>query len=248
MEHSEVRALRDAYLDAEVDTLARLEIDAHLEDCASCRADLAAHRNFSATLRAEADYFEAPADLAVRLSAGPRPAPRPFTQRWQPVAMAASLALAVVLAGGVGYLAGVSAPQGQLLQDVVDGHVRSLQVDHLTDVASSDRHTVKPWFNGKLDSSPPARDFASAGFPLIGGRLDYLDGHPVAALVYRHRLHPINLFVWPGSGGVTLSTSMTRQGYNVRHWGASGMSYWLVSDVDMSELKTLEELLRQTQE
>jgi anti-sigma factor RsiW len=248
MEHSEVKSLRDAYLDAEVDPLARLEIDAHLEGCASCRADLAAHRNFSAVLRAEADYFEAPADLAARLGAGLRPVPRPVTQRWQHLAMAASLALAVVLAGGVGYFAGLSAPEGQLLQDVVDGHVRSLQVDHLTDVASSDRHTVKPWFNGRLDSSPPARDFARDGFPLIGGRLDYLDGRPVAALVYRHRLHPINLFVWPDTDGVTASASMTRQGYNVRHWGAGGMSYWLVSDVDMSELKTLEELLRQPQE
>jgi anti-sigma factor RsiW len=126
-----------------------------------------------------------------------------------------------------------------MLQNVIAGHVRSLMVNHLTDVASSDRHTVKPWFEGSLDFSPPVPDLTTQGFPLIGGRLDYLASHPVAALVYRRHQHAINLFIWP----ITRDTPrqqqhVTRQGYNLITWTTADLAYWAISTLNMAELKT----------
>ena len=253
MEHEEVRALAGAWLDREADPLAAREIEAHLSGCAECRRAVDGARGFSAAIRAEAEYFEAPPALVAKLVAASRPAQpvrpaRPAPRRmaaWQPLALAASVLLAVVLAGGIGYFGSMVGPQDQLVQDVVDGHVRSLQAEHLIDIASSDQHTVKPWFDGRLDHAPPVRDLTTEGFPLVGGRLDYLDGRPVAALVYRHRQHPINLFIGPaGVSGAGLPLTTTRQGYNVRHWVAGDMSFWLVSDLEMNELASLEALLR----
>jgi anti-sigma factor RsiW len=250
MEHEEVRALAGAWLDREVDPLAQREIEAHLAGCAECRRAVDGARGFSAAIRAEAEYFEAPPALVAKLVAASRPAQpaRPAPRRmaaWRPLALAASALLAVVLAGGIGYFSSLGGPQDPLVQDVVDGHVRSLQAEHLIDIASSDQHTVKPWFDGRLDAAPPVRDLTTEGFPLVGGRLDYLDGKSVAALVYRHRQHPINLFVAPiGAGGAGPALTTTRQGYNVRHWVAGDMSFWLVSDLEMTELAALEALLR----
>lgn len=251
MEHEEVRALAGAWLDREADPLAAREIEAHLSGCDDCRRAVDGARAFSAAIRAEAEYFEAPPALAARLAAASRPArtarpaPRRVAAAWRPLALAASVLLAVVLAGGVGYLGNLAAPQDPLVQDVIDGHVRSLQAEHLIDIASSDQHTVKPWFDGRLDAAPPVRDLTTEGFPLVGGRLDYLDGKAVAALVYRHRQHPINLFIGPiGAGGAGPALTTTRQGYNVRHWVAGDMSFWLVSDLEMNELASLEALLR----
>jgi anti-sigma factor RsiW len=255
MRHEEVRALAGAYLDGEADPLARAELEGHLAGCAACRQAIEAARGFSAALRAEAEYYEAPEGLAARLAAAaaaaepgtalPRMRSRRVWLRSPALAMAASLALVAVLSGGIGYFSAGTAPQDGVLEQVVDSHVRSLLAQHLTDVASSDQHTVKPWFNGRIDGAPPVRDLAAEGFPLIGGRLDYLDGRPVAALVYRHGQHPINLFVWPrreGSAQPALATE--RRGYNIRHWSAGDLDYWLVSDLEMAELAQLEELLR----
>lgn len=248
MRHDEVRALAGAYLDGEADPLARSELEAHLAGCADCRQAVDAARGLSAALRAEAEYFEAPDGLAARLAAAAAPAPprraRPRQAWWRAPALAA-LALVAMLSGGIGYWAAVAVPRDGILGQVVDAHVRSLLAQHLTDVASSDQHTVKPWFNGRIDGAPPVRDLTVEGFPLVGGRLDYLDGRPVAALVYRHRQHPINLFVWPhrdGSAEPALATE--RRGYNIRHWQAGDLDYWLVSDLDMAELAQLEALLR----
>ena len=130
-------------------------------------------------------------------------------------------------------------PGNALAQDVISSHVRSLLATHLLDVPSTDQHTVKPWFDGKLKFSPPVHDFAERGFRLTGGRLDYLNGREVAALVYQRRLHVINLFIWPSaSGRNTAAESFTKDGYNVSHWDRDGFEFWAVSDVNAEDLRT----------
>src|SRR5262249_33837628 len=130
-----------------------------------------------------------------------------------------------------------------LVREVVAAHVRSTLAAHLIDVASSDRHTVKPWFQGKLDYSPPVQDFAGEGFQLAGGRVDYLDDRPVAGLVYRHGAHVINVFIWPASepGGAPMTIS--RNGYEVEHFVHAGMNFWIVSDTTADEIHKLANLL-----
>ena len=130
-----------------------------------------------------------------------------------------------------------------IAQDVISSHVRSLLATHLFDVPSTDQHTVKPWFDGKLKFSPPVHDFAEHGFRLTGGRLDYLNGREVAALVYQRRLHIINLFIWPSeSSRNTAATSFSKDGYNVLHWAHEGFEFWAVSDVNAEDMRAFADL------
>ena len=130
-----------------------------------------------------------------------------------------------------------------IAQDVISSHLRSLLATHLFDVPSTDQHTVKPWFDGKLKFSPPVQDFAEHGFRLTGGRLDYLNGREVAALVYQRRLHIINLFIWPSeSSRNTVATSFSKDGYNVLHWAHEGFEFWAVSDVNAEDMRAFADL------
>jgi len=175
--------------------------------------------------------------------------PRSFGWRWLPagVALAFVLLMAVVLWEVVPGLR--PSADEVLAQEIVSNHVRSLQLDsHRTDVISADQHTVKPWFDGKLDFAPPVKDFSSQGFPLIGGRLDYLNNRAVAALIYQRQKHYINLYIWPAEQNKSISeVSVKRQGYNLLHWANSGMNYWAISDLNTVELHEFSRLVQDAQ-
>lgn len=209
------------------------------------------HPELSELIRGHATRYTAPPELAARIGAAldaaaageaaPAPAPRLGSSRsrlpWRPLALAASFVLAVVLSSGTTWYVTASDRQDRLAEEVVEGHVRSMQAGHLTDVASSDQHTVKPWFDGKLDLAPPVIDLMAQGFPLVGGRLDYLDRRPVAALVYRHKQHVINLFVWTQASTIVAPSPPAEiQGYHVRHWRHGDLTFWAVSDVETNAL------------
>jgi anti-sigma factor RsiW len=178
--------------------------------------------------------FDAPADLKRRVDAR-LPAPARPDRRSLLKGFAAGAGLSSAIAAGVLVAVMRTDQNTRIMSDVVSAHLRSLQADHLTDVLSSDQHTVKPWFNGRLDVAPPVVDLTTLGFTLLGGRLDYIDGKPVAALVYRRRAHVINLFVAERSGDQP-ATMETVQGFNVRHWNAPGFSLWAISDLNADEL------------
>lgn len=177
-------------------------------------------------------------------TAGPRRRFQTFWQQWG--AMGAAFACGMLASLALGTFRALPDEEDRLSQEVIAGHVRSLMASHLSDVASSDQHTVKPWFSGKLDFSPPVYDLAKEGFPLIGGRLDYLDRHSVAALVYRRQQHTINLFVWPaGDGPAREMKLLSRQGFNMTDWSDSGMRFWAISDINPGELQSFSQFLRQ---
>lgn len=244
MNCAEAQDLVHLYLDQELDLVRVVDVDKHLQSCAACRALYDGQRALRATVRQDASYHHAPAELREHLrfslrgqAAGPDRPHALRRRRWN-TAVAVAIAAAVVLSVSAALYLALPTPQDRLVDDVVSSHVRSLMANHLADVASSDQHTVKPWFNGKLAYSPPVDDLTARGFPLIGGRLDYVNYRPVAALVYRHRLHVINLFVWPGGNGHEQKPrTFTRQGYNLLHWAQGGMEFWAVSDLNEAELK-----------
>lgn len=199
-------------------------------------------RQLSAAIREEMPPLHAPDELRRRVHAAIRE--RSFRPRW--LALAASVLL--LIGGGVaGWQLALERTAGRELADeILAGHVRSLMPGHLTDVLSSDQHTVKPWFNGKLDYSPPVTDFADRGYPLVGGRLDYVASRTVAALVYGRRKHVINVLLWPVSAGTSGVEIETRQGYHMLHWTRDGYAYWVVSDLALAELDEFATLLRQS--
>jgi anti-sigma factor RsiW len=236
-------ALLQGLLDGELDAANAAAMEAHVQLCAGCAAELARLESLRRLLRAPGVGFRAPEDLRARIEAeldaaalptAPAPLPRRRPPRWLPGAGLAALAATLVL--GVAVLA--PRPEQLALEDqVVSGHIRSLQASHLTDVATSDRHTVKPWFNGRIDFAPPVQDLAAQGFPLAGGRLDYLHDREVAALVYRRRLHVINVFVWPARAGEAPAGNARLHGYSVSWWTRGGLEFWAVSDIDLRELQ-----------
>lgn len=207
--------------------------------------------DLSAIVKAQADRYAAAAALRERIVTAVRQADAPpqresKLQGWrQWLNMGAAFAAGIVASVTAAYFFAAAGAQERLAQEVVAGHVRSLMAAHLADVASSDRHTVKPWFTGKLDFSPPVHDLAQEGFPLVGGRLDYIGGHPAAALIYQHGQHTVNVFVWPRDDrSPAPPTSFVAQGYNVTGWKGAGMQFWLVSDLNGGELRQFAQLVR----
>jgi len=247
MSCDDMRALVDAYVDGELDLVRSLDMEKHLENCSACARLVEDRQAIGAALRGGSLYYRMPRELKPRVDAALRRAARPSPpwQRmsWTMLAVAAAMLLAGVFFGRM--LPNRTQPRDLVAQAVFDSHLRSLIPGHLADVQSSDRHTVKPWFNGKLDFSPPVNDFAAQGFPLTGGRLDSVDGHTVAVLVYQRRLHVANVYVWPAPGAADTNIAEdSRQGYHLLHWTAAGMNWWLASDVNTDELRTLAGLIR----
>lgn len=243
---SDVRSLLHAYVDDELDVVREVEIEDHLRTCDACSRIYQGQLALRSALQSSELYFRAPARLARHVQKAAHQAERRpwsarlMTREWIGGALAA--AALVVLAVLVGPM--LSTPRrAQIEQDVVSAHVRSLMPGHLTDVSSSDQHTVKPWFAGKLDFSPPVVDLSRDGFPLIGGRLDYAAGRPVAALVYRRGGHVINLFVWPSSTSDSAPAADVRQGYNLLTWTRRQTTFSAISDLNAIELQQLARLL-----
>jgi anti-sigma factor RsiW len=250
MTHASFEAQVDTYLDGELAAGDARALETHLAQCPDCTRFRDGRLELRAAIVAGVPTFQAPPALrervlaAARGSSSPR-APRRFTVQnvWRPLALAASLA---VVALGSWTLALQRAAGEALADDVLASHIRSLMPGHLTDVPSSDQHTVKPWFNGRLDYSPPVYDFAGRGYPLLGGRIDYVGGRAVAALVYGRRQHVINVLLWPAASGPAGGPSTrTRHGYHELHWTTGDYTYWVVSDLGLAELQEFAQLLRQ---
>ncbi len=253
---TQLQLLLQADVDGELSPAEAARIGEHLEDCPDCAALPAQLAALSAALRGEAPYHRAPdtlrSALRVQLATIAPPASAPARRGVRPLwpAAAAWLRARTAVPFGAGFalaaclaLALVHQPEAGLTDAVVAGHIRALQPGHLLDVASTDQHTVKPWFDGRLDFAPPVKDLKQLGFPLTGGRLDYLDGRPVAVLVYGRRQHVIDVFIWPEHGGpAPLSTR--RNGYNVVRWTEGEMTFWAVSDLDPGELAEFARALR----
>jgi anti-sigma factor RsiW len=238
MNCAHARPLLGAHLDNELDVRSSLEIEAHLADCAPCRAELADLRTLHEAAAVHLERFAPTSAFAARLATA---VPRKTRPRGGWLAGAAIGALAVAALVLLLVRPGENAAR-HLGDEIVDAHTRSLLADHATDVVSSDQHTVKPWFNGKVPFGVPVADFAGAGFPLVGGRLDYVGGREVAALVYRRRNHLVNAFVWPQASDEGPSERVER-GYAVLHYARGGLAWWLVSDASPSDLRELERLL-----
>jgi anti-sigma factor RsiW len=267
MNCEEATNLMDGYLDRELDPITSQAIEQHLRECPKCDQSYKTHGSLIRAIDNATPYYKAPTELRERIQSSLRreiaersngtgsirrdsrpliAKKRPespsilFGTSWNWLALAAAIVFAAIIAWNV--LPRLQRPSNDqfLATQLIASHVRSLMANHLTDVASSDQHTVKPWLDAKLDFAPAVVDLSSEGFPLIGGRLDYLDNRPVAALIYQRRKHFINLFVWPAAPDATRTPkTITRQGYQLLHWVDSDFNYWAVSDVSDNDLQAL---------
>jgi mycothiol system anti-sigma-R factor len=263
--------LMDGYLDGELDPITNQAIEQHLRECNKCDQAYKTQRSLIGAIGNATTYYKAPAGLRERIQSslreetaahpmrnGVRGSQALFRGRqpelqtilsgtpWNWLALAAAVIFAAAIALNlVPRLVRPGADQF-LATQLIASHVRSLMANHLTDVPSSDQHTVKPWLDTKLDFAPAVVDLSQKGFPLIGGRLDYLDNRPVAALIYQRRKHFINLFVWPAGADAARSTkAITRQGYQLLHWVDSDFNYWAVSDINEKELQEFKQLFEE---
>ena len=268
MNSEEAIKLMDGYLDGELDPITSQTIEQHLRECHNCEQAYKTHAALIRSIGQATPYYKAPSELRERIQSSLREeigerSPRsvlrdipslfrskqserravPFGTQWSWLALAAAIVLAAITAFNLAPRLQRPGADQLLATQLIASHVRSLMANHLTDVASSDQHTVKPWLDAKLDFAPAVVDLASEGFPLLGGRLDYLDNRTVAALVYQRRKHFINVFTWPAESGTTGTTkTMTRQGYQLLHWVDSDINYWAVSDVSEADLQAFKKV------
>jgi len=244
------------YVDGELDLVRSLEVEQHMHECESCASAYHSQRILRSSLKNDSLYYAAPEKLkkliqsSLRKEVKSEEPSRSFNWRWIPV----GVSLAFLFLIGVVVWRIVPRPirlssDELLAQEVVSDHVRSLQMPgHLTDVLSTDQHTVKPWFDGKVNFAPPVNDFASQDFRLYGGRLEYLNNRTVATLIYQRRLHYINLYIWPSEqADSTGEHAIQHQGYNIIYWIGAGMNFWAISDLNGAELHEFARLVQQGQ-
>jgi anti-sigma factor RsiW len=232
----EAEILLHALLDDELDAGHVREVEAHIATCQRCAAQLNAYRDMRSAMATSDLHFTAPPQLRQRIEAA---LPKAHTPNRRAVlkGFAMGSVLSAVAATGLVVVVLRHEDEQRILSDVVSAHLRALQAGHLTDVLSTDQHTVKPWFNGRLDVAPPVADLTAQGFTLIGGRLDYVNGRTIGAIVYRRRTHVINLFVAQTTNAEPrVAEIQTVQGFNIRHWSERGLTYWAVSDLNADEL------------
>jgi anti-sigma factor RsiW len=241
MNCQQTRKLIQAHYDRELDIASSMEIDGHLADCPDCLGILRNLSALRAVLQNEALRYSPPPGFQDRCRLAASQAflserDALLSRRWlQPMAWGVA-AIAVILTMLAVLLRGPG-DEDRLFAELSASHIRSLMGDHLMDVASTDQHTVKPWFDGKLDFAPTVRDLRESGFPLLGGRLDYIAQRPVAALVYGRDKHFINLFVWPANSKRALyPRASERNGYNLVRWSSNDMAFAAVSDLNEREL------------
>jgi anti-sigma factor RsiW len=242
-----------AHIDGELSAGESMDVAAHLAGCESCSVEYKHLLDTVETMHQQFIPLRAPDALRARIEAAVR-APDVSSRRLVPTPRTArsyrawAAAAAVVLLVGAAYGIGArsaSSSTVQMADAVLTAHVRSLQQGHLTDVVSTDQHTVKPWFTGKLDFSPAVPRLEGDGFPLVGGRLDYVGNRAVAALVYQRRAHIINVLTYPADPGAAAAPQLeSRRGFQIAHWSAGGMAYWVVSDLNADELRTFCGLMR----
>ena len=242
----EAEILLHALIDNELDASHAREVEAHIATCPRCTADLAAYRQMREAMSKTDLRYTAPASLRQRLDAAlPKPVAKAAPDNVTPLASRRSVLRGFAMGSGLSALAATgliavvlrNGDQQLIESEIVSAHLRSLQPGHLIDVVSTDQHTVKPWFNGKLDVSPPVIDLTAQGFTLIGGRLDYVDARAIGAVVYKRRAHVINLFVAQTSSTARKPAKIeTIQGFNIRRWSDRGMNFWAVSDIGADEL------------
>ena len=247
MNCEQARTLINPYLDGELDAARILEMEQHLQACSACA--LAQHnlQGLKKALKQDALFFAAPKDFSQQIKAelhcqlGDQPRRKFWDWNW--LSLTTSTAALACLALLLTITLTRPSEQQQFAQALVSNHIRSLMANHALDVVSSDQHTVKPWFNGKVDFSPPVKDLAAQGFPLIGGRLEYIGNHTVAALIFQRNKHLINLFVWPAKDSDSPPTPLAPiQGFHLVHWTQTGMQIWAVSDLNEKELAEFAEL------
>jgi anti-sigma factor RsiW len=238
MNHEEVMELIHPYVDGELDISNARALEGHLQGCETCRSAELHLRALRDALKSSSPAFRAPGGLRRNIRAAVRREARANRQGLSWLTPWVVAAAAVLVIAGLILFQVNRFGSNSVADQVIANHVRSLLATHLVDVASSDQHTVKPWFNGKVDFAPEVRDFANEGFSLVGGRADYLDDKSAVALVYRRNQHPINLFIMPSNRQDDASpTALTRRGYHLFHWSRGGLDYWAVSDLNGEELR-----------
>jgi anti-sigma factor (TIGR02949 family) len=243
-----------AYVDGELPPDQAAEIAEHLSSCDVCAREYEATLEIVSRLRNDLARYRAPDVLRARIRTAireERPERAPAVRKDRRVpwrAVAAALIIAAASSGLTLLAPSRHGSEPAISEEVLASHIRSLMPDHLTDVRSSDQHNVKPWFDGRIDFSPAVPRLDDEGFPLLGGRLDYIHGRPVAVVVYGRRQHVINIFSWPAASGGDANVSQeSRHGYTMLHWRLGGAEYWVVSDLNVTELQQFATLLRQAE-